>query len=180
MTTATATTNTSAAKLLFTIRIDTKLLVNRLAEVPPGETISYAELGSVIKQVANYMQAPMAGYGSLCSARRIALRDHGQVFRTVAREGLRRLTDAEIVQEVPDETRKMIRRRVDRAGREIIAVAYDQLDNSQKVKHNASLSVLGAIGLALIPAKVKQIEAACEKSHQQLSLTQTLEIFQEA
>lgn len=170
-------TTTSANR--FAIRIDTKLLVERLAQVLAGGLISYEELGGVIGRRAEDIMSPGSCYRCLESARRIVLRDYQFVFRAVPRQGLRRLTDSEIVSEVPEEARKTIRRKVGKAGREIIAVDFAKLDNAEKVKHNASLSILGAIGQALTPAKTKKIEAACKKAHTQLSLAQTLEVFQE-
>ncbi len=166
-------------KVNFAICIDTQLLVDRLKEVPPGGTISYEELAEAVSYPVEQMRAPNRGYRFLLSARYIARRDNNQVFRPVINEGLRRLTDAEIANKIPDEFRRTVRRKANRSGKEMVVANYDALTNEEKIKHSVGLSIIGAIAQATAPTKIKKIEKACAQTLQQLSLQQTLDLFRD-
>jgi hypothetical protein len=92
----------------------------------------------------------------------------------VSNEGVKCLTDTEIVAEAHGDITTVHRRSV-RGLRKIAAVReFDKLSDSDRIKHNAFASVLGVLGHVTRTKQVALIEAAVSGSQQQLAVNRTL------
>jgi hypothetical protein len=162
---------TEMARSIPELSIDTKLLVDRLAKVQPGETITNEQLSEVIgRDVRN------GAYSCLYSARAIVQRDHQVVFGTVRGVGLKRLGNTEIVNSGRGDLDR-VRRTMRRAAKKMTAVDYDALPNSERIMHNAYLSTFSALAHATKGSSVKKVASQVEQSKEQLPLAATLEAF---
>ncbi len=156
----------------ITTHIDTQMIYERLSTASIGDLIEYQELTALIgTDVQN------KGRGYMETARRMALRDKGMVFQPVRGVGLKRLADTEIVQSGQAYITK-IRRHARRGMRVLVSVQdFGALPNDLKVRHNATVSMLGAVAVFSGGAAQKRVEGAVEKAGQKISYTKTLELF---
>ena len=151
------------------LSIDARILADKLADVPVGVEISYAELS---RELGRNVQD---NRGVLTSARRVVLREKGAVFGVVHGVGLRRLADDEVVMSAQDTVRR-IGRAARRKSREIAnAVNYGALGNDARVKHNTSLSLLGALGALTRRDAQRRLEGAVADATERLPLQRTLD-----
>jgi len=133
---------------------DTKLIIERLRKVSPGEEILYAEINTVVgRNVQNGARA------NLSSARRVVEREHQIVFGVVFGKGLRRLLNHEIPY-VADQALARVGRLARRSGRTIDAVDFESLTENDRVAHNARKGVLAVLAHGARAATVKRIEGA--------------------
>lgn len=121
-------------KTLNDTRIETKLLVERLVRLQPGESIPYAELSTLIgvndiRQMRVHL---------LDSARKIALRDHNIVTIRGMDFGVKRLVDEETAMSGRKDVHKARRhaRRVRR--KHMVIVDINQLSDAAKTFHEAA------------------------------------------
>lgn len=147
---------------------DVAKLYERLAGCAIGEVMSYGHLSE------------MLGYGIrdkpyiLQQARRRLQDDLRYVFATIANVGIQRMTDAEIVN-TGSRSVVQIRERAHRAAKTLACVQdFDAMTNEQKLAHNTSLSILGALSIALEPERIKRVESATGKALQALAVQETL------
>lgn len=161
-------------KTIAEISIDARMLHQKLKEVPIGSTITWEDLGKVI---GRDVHAGSPGYGALTTARRRVQIDDGMVFDAIAKVGLKRLSDAEIVntgQSIVDRVRRMARK----GARRLLSVAnFDALPNEAKIKHNAYASLLGAVAQISQESKVRALEKHVQGTQAALPLAKTLEVF---
>ena len=137
----------------FKVSLDTTLIAKALAELAVGERMTY-------EQIADLCGRPIALVrGSVASAIRCVQRDNRMVFGTVRKVGYVRLADSEIV-DTYDKTRTRISRESRRAAKRIVCVDYASLPKDKQVKHNAALSMIGAISDLASAGSVKRIENA--------------------
>lgn len=156
---------------MFKLAVDTRLLYQYLRDMDVGSIANYSELDDVIgRDVRN------AGYSNLASARRRCLNHDGIVFGTVKSVGLKRLNDQEIVATADGEF-DAIRRKARHAARKVACSDYSKLETQFQGKHNAALSLFGAVANVTKTAKVKLFEDHVSSLHAELSLTKTLEFF---
>jgi len=157
------------------LSIDTKRLVDRLAEVKPGETISYQEMTSVVGR-----NVQREARSTLESARYIVLRDHRALFDVVRDEGLRRLRDSEVPQVGAFGAQK-IRREARRWRKRITFGVKDfgALPDEAKRTYGVYTSYLGLVEHMSKEKQVKRIEAAFEQDGkgESLPIQRTLEAF---
>ena len=137
---------------MFELSADSKTLAQRLREVTVGETVPYSVLSAAIAR-----DVCADGRGALQTARRLVLKEYRMVFDAVRGEGLRRLTDVQIVS-LSDKARDHIRRTSRKTARALTCVDYDAMPRDVQTKHNTALSMLGVIG-----------ELATEKSQARLA-----------
>ena len=153
------------------LSIDSKLIYDRLLQVGVGEVVTYAELSGLIKRdIRN------GAYGCLTTARRRAEKLNQCVFGVVRNEGLRRLSDNEIVEsgvDVLDKTRRAARRGFHR----LTCVDFDKLPEEVRVKHQTYGSIMSALVTVTKPGAVKKVEEQVVETRQQLPLASTLKAF---
>lgn len=100
-----------------------------------------------------------------------------KVFGCVTREGMKRLSDAEIVEHSFTAFRR-IRRMARKSATRLTSVEWQNLAEQDKQRHNLHLSVLGAITHAATPKNMTALSAACQNSAQQgLPTAQTLKLL---
>lgn len=156
------------------LSFETKAVYDRLLICKIGETVTYQELETLIG-----MNPQTEGYHFVASARKKALNEKGIVFDAVENQGIKRITDAEII----GTTGKVIDhvRRVSRKGfRRITAVAdFSGLKNDEKIRHNALASFFGVLHHMSSHKTVKKIEGKVQsQTAEALPLNKTLEMFQ--
>ncbi len=137
----------------FTVSVDTTLIEKALAEVAVGERITYEEIEKICGRPITNLR------GSIATALHLVQRNKQIVFGSIRTVGYVRLSDFEIV-DTYDKTRTRISRESRRAAKRIVCVDYDALSKEKKVKHNAALSMLGAISNLASVGSVKRIENA--------------------
>lgn len=153
------------------LSLETKALADRLRSVTFGETVEYVTLDSELK-----IQIQGAARGAMTSARRILLRE-GIRFDVVRGIGMKRMTDSEIARSGSRSVR-LIRGVAKREAAKMAALAdFESLPNDEKVQHNATLSVLGAVAHFSKPAQVRILEGAVAAAKSWLPTAETIEVM---
>jgi hypothetical protein len=153
------------------LSIDTKMLTDRLAKLGTGEMVPYAELSSLIGR-----NVQKEARGNLMSAMRRLLAD-GSVFGTVRGQGVKRLTDLEIVGCGPEIIGR-VRRAARRAGAKLANIQdFDALPPEAQTTHNMALSVVGVLAHMTKAGTVRKLEERIEAGRQALPLRRTLEVL---
>ena len=124
--------------------------VLKTAEV--GQVIDYATLSSA---AGRNVQAECAG--SLATARRMCQREHLMVFGVVRGLGLRRLSNAQIVESSASDIHK-IERVAKRGIKRLTCADYSALNDEQRPVFNARVAVLGTLAQHSKPSQLTQIE----------------------
>lgn len=156
------------------LSIDTKTIQDRLMKVEVGDVVTYQELTDLIGR-----DVQVSARGNLTSAMRRLVAD-GIVFACVRGEGVKRLSDSEIVGVGPDTIAKM-RRASNRARQKLAAVNdFNALPRDVQVTHNLSMSVLGIMSHMTRGTTVKRLEAKIEQSQQALPLARALEALKDS
>ncbi len=157
----------------YRISADTNTLIRILKTAEVGDTIDYERLTAAIGRNVREQ-----GRGALDSARKIVQRENGFVFDVVPTVGIKRLSDQEIVK-TSDRGRQHINRTARKTAATLTCVRdYSALPQDLQTKHNAELSILGAIAHASSAKQAERIEQAIGNNGQQvLSLDKTLEHF---
>lgn len=156
----------------FKRSLDAQLLYERLVKAAVGELITYEELSAIVgRDVRNDC------YSALGTARDIAKGDR-IVFDCVTNEGLKRLDDAQTVS-AGAEYISRAKNAAKRGARIVAASRYENLGPADRVKHNTTLSVLGAMELFGKPSSVAKVEKQITQADQngRLSLDDTLKLF---
>lgn len=154
----------------FEMSVDTRLIYDRLKDVPVGETVDYSILEGILGRKIN-------GGDPLLQSALHSLQNDGVLFGNVRGVGYQRLKDEDIVRS-SEADRKGIRRKARRAVERLSLVSnFEALPNDLKIKHNAAVSGFGAIAAVLAPAKMKQLETSVESAQARLPLSKTLEAF---
>jgi hypothetical protein len=143
--------------LIYELSTDAKTLANMLKNVEVGMVITYEEMTKAIGRDVRGPARPV-----LVTARSIVQRENRMIFDCVRSEGLKRLNDGEIV-DLSDQAMDRIRRTAKRTGKKLLCVNYDQMPREKQTKHNASLSMFGAISELSKNASTKRLEREIEK-----------------
>lgn len=149
---------------------DARLLIAKLATIGVGEFVSYTDLSEVISR-------PVSGSSAaLQTAVKRLLRDSDIVFGTVRGEGIKRLADAEIVDEgaaAMNAIRRKARRTVERQ----MKADFSKLDRERQAKFSAQVSVASAIAMMAQPKEVARLEKAMTPGRAELPINETLRMF---
>lgn len=132
--------------------IDVQQLVNRMKQMAPEELVTYKELTQLIGRDVTVHRHLTD------SARKILMRDHNMVFRSVINEGLKRLADCDVVDVVLDDRRKRIYRQAAVASRELTTVDYARLGSDKQTRHNTGMALFGALYQATSKTAVKRLQ----------------------
>jgi hypothetical protein len=159
---------------MFTVSVDTKAVIEILKPCSPKTVVTYEEIQ---KKIGRNPQKE--GRSSVHSARRILERD-GILFAPVKNIGLMRLDDSGVVHAAEGEVHG-IRRKASRGFNRISRGVqnYTNLTQGDKVKFNASASILGMLSSALHPSKLKRLEDKVKGESGALPLARTLEAFKD-
>lgn len=150
--------------------VDTRLLIGLLSKAEVGQVFSYQELG---KHLGRRVEGST---GNLISARRALERDYQIVFGTIWGQGIKRLSDAEIIalgDKLPGRVRRLARRTIKK-----ITIARDEaLTNEQIVHRNAAVSMAGVLMHVATKSGMAKLEKAVQVNAGELPVGKTLELF---
>jgi predicted nucleotidyltransferase len=150
------------------LNIDTQTVQERLANASAGEVVQYSELSALIgRDVQN------GARGCLSSAMRRLLAD-GLVYASVRGEGVKRLSDEEIVGEGPAVIAR-VRRAASRAAKKLASVDFAALTPASQIKHNTALSFCGVLAHMTKASTVRKLEGRIEEAAHALPLQKTIE-----
>jgi hypothetical protein len=157
----------------FVASLDVKTLCKAFAESYVGQVFTYKDLSKLIGR-----DVQTEARSILVSARKITQRALGYVFGTIQDEGLKRLSDIEIVQTGAQTVTKI--RHASRRGAERIAhAAPEKLPIEARVQQNTLLSVLAMVHSAMTEKRLKKLEERVAQAESRLSLDKTLEAFKD-
>jgi len=155
----------------FIASIDVKTICKAFSEAQVGQIITYETLSRLIGR-----DVQTEARNVLVSARKITQRELGYVFGTIQGEGLKRLSDIEIVQTGAQTVVKI--RRSSRRGVERISNAVpEKLPIEGRVQMNTYLSVLAMLQTSLQNQRIKKLEERVAQAESRLSLDKTLDAF---
>lgn len=158
---------------LFEMSADARLLRQRLAKMQAGDEVSYAEL---TKEIGRDVDGACS---ALQSARRSLLNSNQIVFDVVRGVGLRRLTDAEIV-DASERDIAHVRRAARRGAKKLLSIGnFDALPNDKQLQHTTRLSVMSMIAHTTSDKQISKVEKAASGRSQELPIAETLAAFRE-
>jgi hypothetical protein len=157
---------------LFLRSYETSKLAEVLSKMEPGDMVSYAALSEACS-------VDVAGTSyQLRSAREIVSRENNIVTEPVYGQGIRRLTNGEIVN-AATKGAMLISRRAKKEGEKLSKSDFAALDDAARRKYATHASVFGAIALMSSNRGVKAIEAAVTGLQRELPIKETLALFSE-
>lgn len=150
---------------------DLQALASVLDRLAVGDVVTYVELSAAIGR-------DIQKHRYLLDKAQDRLLKQRKVFGCVHHLGMKRLSDAEIVEHSFYAFRR-IRRMARKSATRLTSVEWSDLAEKDKQRHNLHLSVLGAITHAATPKNMtKNLEMACKNSQQQgLPTAQTLRLL---
>lgn len=155
----------------FKASADTRFIAQEFAKAAPGDTITYEQLSAAIsRDVRKFAQS------SIYTALKMQLAE-GRVFEAEPGIGYRFLTSAEIVQTQAAKGFQRIGRIAKKTARKVGAADFASLSNPDKIKHNAQLSMLGALGQMTKPAALVPVEKRVSEKLDQLAIGETLKLM---
>lgn len=157
-------------KTIAKISLEAQEVLKRLEQCEVGEIVPYPELSSLAMG-----DIQKEKYFALSTARNNLL--GVMAFGTVRNQGIKRLSDDEIVDSIGDalpRIRKMTARRM----RTLVTVDYDQLDKQGKVKHNAALAMYGALNFMTKPKHMDKVLSKAQDMDGAIPLSDTISMFQ--
>lgn len=164
----------NSKKVIQALSLDAKLVYERLKLVPVGAEVEYQELSTLVGR-----DVTAAGRGLITTARRKALKEDYMVFGVIRKQGLKRLSDVEIVN-TGEDTIGRIRRTARKGFRTITAVKdFSALPNDAKIRHNVYVSMLGMVAQASSSPQMKRLEKKVTEASAVLPLMKTLEAFRD-
>jgi hypothetical protein len=146
----------------FQASTDSKILASVLQESKPGDVVSYKALSAAIGRDVQSTAKP-----ALDTARRIVQREKRMVFDAVRGEGLKRLTDSEIV-DLADKTRDGVRRATRRTVKKMVCVDYEAMPKEKQTKHNTAISLFGVLSELATEKVQHRLGAEIERSGTEL------------
>ena len=159
-------------KTIQEVSAESRLLYGRLREASTGETITYQELSVICGRNVQH-----EGRGNLTTARRMAQRNDNKVFGVVINEGVKLLGDQAIVDSCYGTSSKIRRMAKREAIRQTCVEDFDALSSEHKARHNAAISMYGALSLMTRQKQILKLEEAVKDAQAKLPLKKTLELF---
>jgi hypothetical protein len=151
---------------------DARLLYQMLTKMNVGDFAAYAELNAIIGR-----NVQKEGRGFLNTARIMAEREDGKTFGVVINEGLKCLSDSEIVNTAVFSLGH-IRRTSRRSIKRMACIAdLGAMPNEEKIRLNTYASILGVMATMAKGSSIKKIEARVQETQDQLPYVKTLEAF---
>ena len=156
-------------KQRFEMGKETSDLINLLERVEIGQIITYDALSAAV-----FCDVRKRCAANLVTARKYLENEKRILFGTIRNVGLKRATDTEVVMATEDGLSK-IRRAAKREAKKTVCVQdFGALSEEMKSRHNAALSIFGAIALATSRSKVKLVREEARVANDQLAIGKTL------
>lgn len=151
---------------------ETYRLVELLSELHPGEAYTY-------RQLSEAMGMEIVGITpSFQSAKRLVFREYGVVLETMYGEGVRRLTDEEIVENSRRGT-LTVSRRASQESKRLAQVDFASLSEEQRRTYTTHQSILGAIQAISSARGIATVRNNVIGEMRQLPIKETLDLFRE-
>jgi hypothetical protein len=148
----------------FELSADARFLRQRLHELKPGDSVTYADLSKIIGK-------PVTGATPALQSAKRGLLKEGYVFSPVRGEAVRRLTDADVV---AGDDLSPLRRHARRVAKKLSTVSYEQLNPAQQLQHTAKTSIVGMVATVTTDKAVAKIEKAAGGRSGELPIGETL------
>lgn len=153
--------------------IETQELIRVLGEMSPEEKITYEELS----KVAMGNCAPGGEKNSfLHSARRIIAREKGFEFESIPNVGIKCMTDSDKVRK-SERAMPLMARKAKRCMSSLISVEYGKLSESEKVRHNTTMSILNVVKTVGSADKMEKVKNLVQSTQSRLDLSETIKSF---
>lgn len=150
--------------------IDAKLISSEMSSIEIGEILTYARISEITGK-----NIP-ASRGAIQSALKDQLRAN-RVFCCVKNEGYQRVDDIKKI-ELAQSNYQRIGRVTKKSINILTAVTdFDALPNDSKIRHNATLSMCGAIQQFSKITSIKRIEKELANNNRVLPIAETLRQF---
>jgi hypothetical protein len=144
----------------------TLLLVQRLSEATPGQTITYAELSNI---AGGDVRKDNRASKRLHSARKITLREHKRLFGAIPNEGLKCLDDSGKLGAARADV-SGIARKAKRAEKKLMSVDnYGALSAEERRRYNATLAQVNLAQMVATENAGKKLVAAESGETQKLT-----------
>ena len=157
----------------FQMSIETQELIRVLGRMSPEDEVTYQDLSVVAMGDCS----PGGEKNSfLHSARRIIARDKGIEFESVPNVGIKCMTDADKVRR-SGRVLPLMARKAKRCMSSLISVDYEKLSNDEKVRHNATMSIMNVVKTVGSADKVEKVKRLVEKTQSRLELAETIKSF---
>lgn len=157
-------------KAIAQLSNDTRVIYNHLSSSKIGDLITYEDLSNLVGYDITTKRSILA------SARRKCMNSDNIVFGVVIGEGIKRLSDSEIVSEASRAPSRM--RNVARKGTRIASNVkdFDSMSDDDKRRHNATMSLCGVISQMTKPSTIKRVEQSIEPARA-IGTEETLRMF---
>ncbi len=155
---------------LFKRSLETDQLIGRLRKATPeNPMVSYSELNAIIRG-----DVQKTHHGRLVQARRRLQADFSMEFITIPSEGVKLATASERLSKGMDVI-PAIHRVANRGAKTLGTTNLSELTNDEKIKFNATASMVGVMLHATKATSVKRIEQAAGKAQDRLNIGTVLE-----
>lgn len=155
----------------FTMSADARLLYQRLKRAAIDELVPYGDLTKEVSRPLHEIR------GAIATATRRLLKDDGRVFACVRSEGLKRCTDADIVDGATADT-DAVRRKARRGVEKLTKISdFAALSPARQLEHTTRMSVLGAIATMTRETSVEKVRSAAQGRSSELPLAETVRAF---
>ena len=152
----------------FIRSIDVQTLCRAMTDTQPGEILTYQQLSALIdKDIQGEARQ------ALISARHIVERDMQIVFGTIHKEGLKRLSDTEIVM-TGQQAVARIRRASHRGANRVAVARPEKLKPEALLRQNTLLSLLAMVHGSTLESRIRKLEERVARAESKLPLEQTL------
>lgn len=155
----------------FTQSVDVQLLVKEFLKKPEGTLVTYDEIKALIGR-----DPQTKGRPAVHSAIRILSRQHQILYVCVMTRGYQRATPVEAL-DSGQSTIRTIHRATKRGAVKLSCSDYAKLSKDDKVRHDASASLLGLIAQTTTVKSQKTIADAAEKAHEKIPIGRTMQLF---
>ncbi len=151
------------------VSIDAKAVYEALKKIEIGDSISYDEISRLIGRDI------LKNRNILVTARNLARRNDNMVFDCIHKEGLRRLSDSQIVDKSASQPFRRIRSTLRNAAKDMNCVKTENVSNEEVVRLNSVRSIFNAVFEFSKPKSVEMLKS--EVNEKPLAFGKTLDFF---
>lgn len=157
----------------FMMSVDAQILSKRLSQAATGEVVSYGEMTELINR-----DVTGTARSVLVTARRDVMREHRMVFEAVISVGIKRLSDSTLSSVGTASLRRIHRAAVTGMRKLACVNDFEAMTKEEKIRHNTSASVLGAIKQSTLLGSIQKVEHVCQQADgRMISFDGTIKAF---
>lgn len=157
----------------FNVSLETQMLIDAIRKASKENRIeiSYEALNSACGR-----NVQSEASHCLRTARDTILREDNEVWEVDRMVGIRRLKGYEITA-VGAQTLKSIRRKSRKGVRKLAATNFESLSNEEKIRHNSTAAMLGAMTHLSTTKSVARIDAVQTTQPRRVDFSETMKLF---